>query len=215
MHAFAFCDHLSLYQDYLLWGRSCKTHLFTLQEQLIFPVILRQNGVYNPLLGDLRLCVIIKRRISVSDFERLTLPLLGLPISRAWRGHGSAIFFELGRLTHRYKSGRPKADAGMMIEWSWRIEQRSSIQFGSWSTDRKINLGMERLQKRRVEEISLAGRLPEISIRLSGSLWIHSFMTAEGQPDWGIFLPDNSWLTVRRGVVVQERAGMSRSKRVT
>jgi hypothetical protein len=96
-----------------------------------------------------------------------------------------------------------------MIQLSWRVERRSSIQFGSWSTDRKINSGLPRLQDRYIEEISAVGRLPEISIRLSGALWLHSFMTAEGQPDWSVFLLDRTWVTVRRGSIVRERSNGS------
>ena len=101
-----------------------------------------------------------------------------------------------------------------MIQWSWRVEQRNSIQFGSWSTDRKIDLGILRLQDHLIEEISVVGRLPEISIRLSRALWLHSFMTAEGQPDWSVFLPDRTWLTVRRGCIVRERSDEPKSPKI-
>jgi len=100
-----------------------------------------------------------------------------------------------------------------MIQWSWRVERRSSIQFGSWSTDRKISSGITRLQDHRIEEISLVGRLPEISIRLSGALWLHSFMTAEGQPNWSVFLLDHTWLVVRRGCIVRERSDEPKSRK--
>ena len=149
----------------------------------------------------------IKSPLSADEFHTLTRPLIGLPISRPWRGFGSALILELGALTHVYpRTVHPRAEAGIMIEWSWRVERRSSIQFGSWSTERKINLGIPRLQARAVEEVSLVGRLPEISVRLSGALWLHSFMTAGGQPDWTLFLPDSTWLTARRGCVVHEQS---------
>lgn len=156
----------------------------------------------------------IESSIVVGRFETLTRPLIGLPISLPWRGHGSALFLELGALSRRYPSGRPGADAGIMIEWSWRVERRRSIQFGSWSTDRKINSGIQRLQDHRIEEIAFGGRLPELSIRLSGALWLHSFMTAEGQPSWSVFLPDHSWLTVRRGRIVRECSDEPKSQKV-
>lgn len=101
-----------------------------------------------------------------------------------------------------------------MIQWSWRVERRRSIQFGSWSTDRKMNLGIPQLQDRYVEEISLVGRLPEISIRLSDSLWLHSFMIAEGQPEWTIFLLDGTWLTVRHGRVIRESSDEPKPRKI-
>ena len=120
---------------------------------------------------------------------------------------------EIGALNGRYApSGRPRADSSIMIEWSWRVERRSSIHFGSWSTERKIDSGIASLQDEQIEEILLDGRLPEISIQLSGTRWLHSFMTAEGQPAWSIFLPDNTWLTVRRGCVVRECTAEANNK---
>ena len=143
--------------------------------------------------------------ISSDEFHRLVQPLVGLPVSRAWRGYGSAAFLELGKLTEVYeRTKRPKGEAGVMIQWSWRVESARAIVVGSWCGDRKITHGVEALAGRKIEGISLVGRLPEVSIRLSGGRWLHSFMTADGQPTWSVFLPDGSWLCVRRGYVVRE-----------
>jgi hypothetical protein len=147
----------------------------------------------------------IASSISAGEFESLTRPLIGLPVSCPWRGCGSAIFLELGSLARRPSRGS-RGEASIMIEWSWRVERRRGIRFGSWSGSRKITLGISSLQDHLIEEISLVGRLPEISIRLSGATWLHSFMTAEGQPAWVVFLPDRTWLTVRRGRIVRERS---------
>ena len=76
-----------------------------------------------------------------------------------------------------------------------------------------MDLRIPLLQNRRIEDISLFGRLPEISIRLSRGLWLSSFMTTDGQPDWTVFLHDDTWLTVRRGCIVHERADKPKSKR--
>ena len=86
-----------------------------------------------------------------------------------------------------------------MIEWSWRIERARSIEVGSWSTDRRIDGAIPRLIGPKVSEISVAGRLPELVVALSDDRWVHSFMTTGGQPEWTLFLPDGSWLTVESG----------------
>jgi hypothetical protein len=71
------------------------------------------------------------RRITRADFDELVAPLLGLPISGPWRGYGSTLFFELGRLrdepllaTHGRLAGGSsrKGEATVMIHWSWRVE---------------------------------------------------------------------------------------------
>ena len=91
-----------------------------------------------------------------------------------------------------------------MIEWSWRVERARSIEAGSWSTDRRIDGAVSRLRGPRVTELAVTGRLPELVVGLSDGRWVHSFMTAEGQPEWALFLPDGSWLTVERGRLVHD-----------
>lgn len=86
-----------------------------------------------------------------------------------------------------------------MFQWSWRVESAGAIRFGSWSSERRITTGVQALAGRRVVDLSVTGRLPELVISLSGGLWVHSFMTAEGQPEWTVFLPDGSWTHVVRG----------------
>lgn len=65
--------------------------------------------------------------------------------------------------------------------------------------------GITSLEGSVVEDITLACRLPELSIQLSKGQWLHSFMTSEGQPEWTVFLPDRSWLTVMNGKLVRQR----------
>ncbi len=83
--------------------------------------------------------------IAVPDLERFktfTRKLIGLPITPIWRGYGSALFLEFGELKPWFlKNGRRlKNDRGAMslkIEWSWRIENESSIIAGTWSEEDK------------------------------------------------------------------------------
>jgi hypothetical protein len=77
-----------------------------------------------------------------------------------------------------------------------------SIDFGSWSDEPRIRTGIARLIGLSVASVGVAGRLPELVVGLSDRRWVHSFMTAEGQPEWTLFLPDGSCLTVERGSVI-------------
>jgi hypothetical protein len=86
-----------------------------------------------------------------------------------------------------------------MIEWSWRIEGLRCIEFGSWSSERRINAGIHGLRGSRVSDIAVDGRLPELVVALTSRRWIRSFMTADGQPEWAVFLPDASWIAVKNG----------------
>src|SRR5690242_19547379 len=94
------------------------------------------------------------RVITTEQFADLTASLLGLPVSSASRGHGSALFLELGVLRATEASLRRASDAPpppergevyVIIEWSWRVERARSIEVGSWSTDARIDAGIKRL----------------------------------------------------------------------
>src|SRR4028119_1531107 len=120
----------------------------------------------------------MKETISIEQFHLLTDPLKRWPVSRAWLGYGSAIFLELGALTTgKYKSGRQHGEACIMLEWSWRVERPKSVFFGSWSHDKKIDNRLSKLERLSILDITVASRLPELVVQLSGGLWIHSFTT--------------------------------------
>lgn len=144
-------------------------------------------------------------------FEIYRKALLLKPLSAIWRGHGSAIFLEFGQLSESRirrdgSAGNARGEYSAMIQWSWRIESETSIICGSWSDEENWGGIFNSLLGLTVEDISLYGRLPELTIALSGDRYIVSFMTAEGQPAWAIF--DNSddsqysrWISVENGKV--------------
>jgi hypothetical protein len=129
--------------------------------------------------------------ISVSVLQTFRDGLIGLPLSHLWRGYGSAIFLEFGRLTPRTRrsgeAGNPSGELGLMIEWSWRIENTASILCGSWSGEHLWEPTFDLLRNKVVVELSVVGRLPEIVVGLTEGLYVSSFMTAEGNPEWSLF----------------------------
>jgi hypothetical protein len=139
--------------------------------------------------------------------------LRGKRVSHVWRGHGSALFLEFGELEGARKPGgkrgQPVGDLSLMVEWSWRIENRSSILGGSWSSERGWPRLFRRLVGSKVRSVELFGRLPEIALQLSNGLRVVSFMTAEGQPSWAVIAhrPSRGSLSVKRGKLRVETNG--------
>ncbi len=90
-----------------------------------------------------------------------------------------------------------------MVEWSWRIENRTSVVCGSWSDESIWQSAFDKLKGARVVDLWLFGRLPEISIGLTNDLFLSTFMTAEGDPEWALadrrVAPLSRWLSVRDG----------------
>jgi hypothetical protein len=129
--------------------------------------------------------------MTTPSFEDFRRALIGLDVSHAWLGYGSALFLELGRLKPGRPRrdgaiGNPKGDITVMIEWSWRIEESVSIICGSCTGKERWRPTLDLLLGATVVDISLFGRLPEISLHLSNGLFVVSFMTDEGDPEWAL-----------------------------
>jgi hypothetical protein len=81
----------------------------------------------------------------------------------------------------------PRGELGLMIQWSWRIENTVSILCGSWSEEQLWKPTFDLLRNKTVVDLSVVGRLPEIVVALTKGLYVSSFMTAEGDPQWSLF----------------------------
>jgi hypothetical protein len=156
----------------------------------------------------------------VSTLEGFRGGLIGLPLSHFWRGYGSAIFLEFGHLTPRTRrsgeAGNARGEFGLMIEWSWRIENTVSILCGSWSQEQLWKPSFDLIHNKTVVEVSVFGRLPEVSVALSDGLFVSSFMTAEGDPSWVLFdrrASTERWLSVREGSLLVKDSASERSSR--
>lgn len=141
--------------------------------------------------------------ISREDFASLALPLIGIEVARAFQGYGSAALLDLGRLTPG-RQGR-RAEALLMLEWDWRFETDSEIVFGSSSSNPDVDAGLAQLEGQRLVAVSLEGRLPELVVELSGGLRARSCSCREGDPRWGLRLPDETWLHFVEGVLQHTR----------
>ncbi len=115
-----------------------------------------------------------------------------------WRGSGSAIYLELGKL-ERVGKRNPSGEYTIAIEWSWRIENTNSIVIGTWSEENRLNDAVEMLVGRTVKRVSFFGRLKELEIEFREALWLTSFATVEGDPEWAIKYHENKWLSYMKG----------------
>lgn len=143
---------------------------------------------------------------SAKEFDAFAATLAGLPISHVWRGYGSAIFIEIGELSQRLRRdgsrGNPEGEVSLGVEWSWRIEDRTSIICGSWSEDERWEPALDLLRNAQIARCDLFGALPEVVISTEAGIRFLSFSTTDGQPQWHLIDRRNRpalWFTVREG----------------
>ena len=144
--------------------------------------------------------------MAIETFHAFAGTLVGLPISHVWRGYGSAIFIEIGKLSPRYRRdgspGNPDGEVSLGVEWSWRIEDRASIICGSWSEEQRWESALDMLRDARIAQCELLGALPEVVIETQSGIRFLSFSTTSGQPQWHIVDRRDGlarWFTVREG----------------
>lgn len=129
--------------------------------------------------------------ISQTQFHELVKPLIGLQVARVHEGYYQTVIFHLGQLSEkRYRNGKTilEGEASLMIEWNWRVERGSAIWFSSFSCLTKREQGLASLAGKPIVGITVEGRLPELSIQLTGDIWLKSFCLSEDQPQWTIFV---------------------------
>ncbi|MEP3478456.1 MAG: hypothetical protein ABJZ55_04355 [Fuerstiella sp.] len=126
-----------------------------------------------------------------SEFENFQAALATMPLSLLWRGYGSAIFLEFGRLkpAGQRRDGSERNATGEFsvgIEWSWRIEDNSSIVCGSWSDGEKWEAAFDLVRNQKLQQITTYARLPELDLQFANNHHVLSFNTTDEQPDWFI-----------------------------
>lgn len=150
----------------------------------------------------------MKAMTTIEAFEPFAVSLVGLPISHVWRGYGSALFIEFGRLQpvakHDGSPGNPEGEVSLGVEWSWRIEDQAAIRCGSWSEEDLWEPAFDTLRGAQIARCELFGALPEIAITTNDGVRFLSFSTTDGQPQWHLVDRRNGpprWFTVREGAL--------------
>ena len=123
-----------------------------------------------------------------TNFWEVANSVKAMELSYYWKGYGSAIFLEFGELTERFrKDGTPSNSQGQItvgIEWSWRVEDKTSIICGSWDEEELWQPTFDKLIGNRIKTFNLFGQLPEIELIFETDLRVLSFATTKGQPGW-------------------------------
>lgn len=145
-----------------------------------------------------------RKSIGIVEARKLLVELNGVCVSRAWRGHGSAIFLELGGLAVDQITGESRGEQTIMIEWSWRFEDDKSILLGSWDDEFEIDKMSDLIKDRSIEHVDFFGGLSELEIEFSGNLRFSSFTTTRGDPVWSIGFKNRDWLGVSAGDFIVE-----------
>ena len=136
----------------------------------------------------------MKTAITVTEFSQKVAALIGMPVSRPWKGYGSTIFLDLGVLSETGPRRRKKGEACISIDWDWRLENDREIICGSSNTGPRIAACLAALERLIVSDVILAGRPQELVVTLSNGCRLRSMAMVAGHPQWMICLSGDLWL---------------------
>lgn len=139
--------------------------------------------------------------LTQEQFVNLTRPLVGLPVSLPWQGHGSAVFFELGelQLVETKRSNYQEGVACIAVEWDWRVEGGKRVLFGSSNSRPRIAAGIRSLQGVTIDSLDITGAIPELVIRFSNGVYLKSMVMVTGYPEWSIRTIDGEYIHAHNG----------------
>lgn len=144
-----------------------------------------------------------RSRLAASEANLLLLETLDLPVSRPWKGYGSAIFLELGKLTIEAgpRQAREKGEATIYVGWDWRVEEGSRVLYGSANSRPKMVDGIRGLLGTRIKRIEIQGQVPELCIEFSSGHRLISAAMCTDVSEWRIVLPDGRWVDGEDGLI--------------
>lgn len=155
--------------------------------------------------------------IPIAEFTHKVEAIVGLPVSKPWKGYGSTIFLDLGVLSEKNGAKRERGGACISIDWDWRIETNDKIVCGSSNSGPEIEAGLAMIKDLTVTGLGMVGKPQELVISFSNGWRLQSMAMISGYPQWHIRLPDNTWLSFERGTLTlgdgENPDGMSAEER--
>lgn len=141
--------------------------------------------------------------LTLDEANLLIRPLVHMPISLPWKGHGSAIFLELGNLAplERPRQRHQNGDATIYIGWDWRVEDGSRVLYGSSNSKPEIEDGIDALVGITISSLTIRGSVPELAIEFSNGASLMSAAMCTDTSEWSIRLPGAIWISCVDGTV--------------
>jgi hypothetical protein len=139
-----------------------------------------------------------------AQFGEVVRPLVGMTVSRPWRGYGSTVGLELGDLrtatTGKYK--HTSGEASIFVEGDWRIETDVEVVGGTSDSVRDVESLLASVKDVSIADIHTSGMPQELTVGFSNGCRLRSMVTLRGDARWHIRRPSGKLVHCERGVIV-------------
>jgi hypothetical protein len=129
---------------------------------------------------------------AVETFHQIAHALKGARISHVWRGYGSALFVECGRLSESQvsrkdgSSGNPKGQWSIGLECDWRIEAESCVVCGSHDEKATWAKTLASLVDDDIASVEMFGDVAELRVTLHSGKKLLTFALDHSGPEWSL-----------------------------
>lgn len=144
----------------------------------------------------------MKTTITIAEFRQRAATLIGMPVSKPWKGYGSTIFLDLGLLRAAPDGKTEKAEACISIDWDWRLENDRKVICGSSNSGPKISACLAAIERLTISGVALEGSPHELVVTFSNGVRLRSMAMVSGHPQWLIKLPGDYWVSCEEGSLV-------------
>ena len=144
----------------------------------------------------------MKRTLTIDEFRQKVSVLIGMPVSRPWKGYGSTIFLDLALLSAAHDGKTEKSEACISIDWDWRLEDDRMIICGSSNSGPKITACLSAIERLTISAVALEGSPHELVVTFSNGVRLRSMAMVSGYPQWMISLPGDYWVSCEEGSLV-------------
>jgi hypothetical protein len=137
------------------------------------------------------------------NLEKIRKDIIGLPVNLPWKGYGSTIFLELGKLAPlKGRENHSRGEACISISWDWRVERGHEILFGSSNRGTKIEQGIQLFKNQIIEEVDITGTVLELEVKLSRGFFLRSMCMCKGETEWSIRLLNGQYAKSEKGMLI-------------
>lgn len=123
-------------------------------------------------------------------FAQVAKDLVGMELSHLWRGHGTALFLEFGKLSERLRNdgsvGNPIGEISVGLEFDWRIEVDRRLLIGSYGDQQLWPKLFKSSMGKRASHVELFGDVPELRVVMAERERLLSFSLDDSGPEWGV-----------------------------
>lgn len=140
----------------------------------------------------------MQKQISNEQALKHLIAVKHLPMNRAWRGYGSAIFFELGELD---KEGA--GDFTLTVSQDWLLEG-NNLSLDAGADFSEIDDLLQKAKNKTIEKISIDG---DELLFVFGDLLLRINLNKKNNSEWSLSPVEEAFLTTANGSFVIEKEG--------